>query len=338
MFVCKLCGCSGAEHFDHKDAKSGELLSIAFCQSCALVQQAEIPSDEALKIYYSHNYRTDYKNTYRPKLKYVFRAGNAAINRLRFLAQALDGTRSHSLIDIGAGGGEFVYLAQKSGFSARGIEPNQGYSEYAREEYDVRVDTLMLDALEEASADVVTLFHVFEHMAKPIETMRKIAEILSEGGYLFVEVPNILQADASPHNIFFKAHLFYYSRYTLEAAAAPFFDVVSVEDEGNLRILFRKKAEFGDVTVANNMTAVAHTKQRLHEKGWVEYVFLAGGWRKPFKKVSNFIREAILPHVKAREVLDFYLNKDRPRSKFRHAWLSLVAASAATGTFIAIAD
>jgi transcription elongation factor Elf1 len=73
MFSCKLCGASEADFSDHKDAKSKEILSIAFCQSCGLVQQAEIPSDEALKIYYSHNYRTDYKNTYKPKLKYVFR-------------------------------------------------------------------------------------------------------------------------------------------------------------------------------------------------------------------------------------------------------------------------
>lgn len=304
MFVCKLCGCSEAEHFDHKDAKSGELLSIAFCQSCGLVQQAEIPSDEALKIYYSHNYRTDYKNTYKPKLKYVFRAGNAAMNRLRFLTQAMDSARSHSLIDIGAGGGEFVYLAQKSGFSARGIEPNQGYSEYAREEYDVRVDTLMLDALEEASADVVTLFHVFEHMAKPLETMRKIAEILSEGGHLFVEVPNILQADASPHNIFFKAHLFYYSRYTLEAAAAPFFDVVMVEDEGNLRMLFRKKPVAEEMLVQSNPVAVAETRLRLHQKGWFEYLFKAGGIMKPFRRVVQIRRERALPDSKAKLLLD----------------------------------
>jgi 2-polyprenyl-3-methyl-5-hydroxy-6-metoxy-1,4-benzoquinol methylase len=338
MFSCKLCGADEAEFFDHKDAKSRDILSIAFCQSCGLVQQAEIPSDEALKIYYSHNYRTDYKNTYKPKLKYVFRAGNAALNRLKLLQRVIPKPESKSLIDIGAGGGEFVYLAQKSGFMARGIEPNQGYSEYAREQYDARVDTLMLDALENASADVVTLFHVYEHMAKPLETMRKISEILTKDGYLFVEVPNILQADASPHNIFFKAHLYYYSRYTLEAAAAPFFDIVSVEGGGNLRMLFRKKTKSLDAGISNNLTAVAHTKQRLQEKGWIEYLFMGGGWKKPFKKVASRIREASLPKVKAREILDFHLHQDDKKPILRGVFLQLSTVAAALGAFTAIAD
>jgi len=304
MFSCKLCGASEAIFSDHKDAKSKEILSIAFCQSCGLVQQAEIPSDEVLKIYYSHNYRTDYKNTYKPKLKYVFRAGNAALNRLKFLKKVIPKPNSRSLIDIGAGGGEFVYLAQKSGFMARGIEPNQGYSEYAREEYGARVDTLMLDALENASADVVTLFHVYEHMAKPLETMRKISEILTDDGYLFVEVPNILQADASPHNIFFKAHLYYYSCYTLEAAAVPFFETVLIEDEGNLRMLFRKKLAAFPVVVPQNSVAVMQTQRRLDQKGWFEYLFKAGGVFKPFRRIIQLRKERALADPSAKALLD----------------------------------
>lgn len=304
MFSCKLCGTHEAKRSEHKDAKSGEILSIAFCQSCGLVQQAEIPSDEALKIYYSHNYRTDYKNTYKPKLKYVFRAGNAALNRLKFLQRVIPKPESKSLIDIGAGGGEFVYLAQKSGFLARGVEPNQGYSEYARDEYGARVDTLMLDALENASADVVTLFHVYEHMAKPLETMRKVSEILAKDGYLFIEVPNILQADASPHNIFFKAHLFYYSRYTLEAAAAPFFETLLIEDDGNLRMLFRKKLVALPAVVPQNSAAVIQTQRRLDQKGWVEYLFKAGGVLKPFRRIIQLRRERTLADLSAKSLLD----------------------------------
>jgi 2-polyprenyl-3-methyl-5-hydroxy-6-metoxy-1,4-benzoquinol methylase len=338
MFSCKLCGADEAEFFDHKDAKSKEILSIAFCQSCSLVQQAEIPSDEALKIYYSHNYRTDYKRTYEPKLKHVFRAGNAAWKRLKFLQGSIPKSESKSLIDIGAGGGEFVYLATKSGFVASGIEPNLGYSEYARDEYGVRIDTLMLDDLRSASADVITLFHVFEHMARPLDTMRKISEVLTEGGYLLVEVPNILYTDASPHNIFFKAHLFYYSRYTLEAAAAPFFDIVSVEGGGNLRMLFRKKTKSLDAGINNNLTAVAHTKQRLQEKGWIEYLFMGGGWKKPFKKVASRIREASLPKVKAREILDLHLDQDDKKPILRGVYLQLSIVAAALGAFTAIAD
>lgn len=301
---CALCAGADCTPLKAKDAKSGQGLGIVLCNGCGFVQQKQIPTDEDLRIYYSHNYRTDYKKTYEPKLKYVHRAGKAATNRIKFL----DSVTSHKrlkLLDIGAGGGEFVYLAGKAGFEARGIEPNLGYSEFAKREYGVEIQTAMLDAIEPGSADLITLFHVFEHMAKPRETMKKLWTVLSDGGFLFVEVPNILQADASPHNIFFKAHLFYYSRYTLLSAASPYFEAVKIEDEGNLRIVFRKKTFDSEVFEPPSIDSIKLTKERLKAKGWIEYLFRAGGVFKPFRRLRQMHREFSLdPQLSPKQVLD----------------------------------
>jgi 2-polyprenyl-3-methyl-5-hydroxy-6-metoxy-1,4-benzoquinol methylase len=302
-FICKLCGSSSFRPIKTTDAKSKEELLLAFCETCSLIQQESIPSDEELRIYYSHNYRQDYKNTYAPKLKYVRRAGLAAKDRINFLKQNVK-IANKSLLDIGAGGGEFVYLASRNGFISSGVEPNEGYSDYAKKEYGVDIQTMMLDKLESASADVVTLFHVFEHMANPNSVMQKIANVLNDDGILFIEVPNILQNDASPHNIFFKAHLFYYSRYSLVTAASRYFEVIKIDDNGNLKALFKKRKVPLDGSLVPSSEEMAITQKRLKNKGWMEYLFIGGGILKPFRRIKQTMLEKNLGYPTPKELLD----------------------------------
>lgn len=302
-FMCRLCGGRDARRIEASDAKAGGPLPIGFCTGCGLVQQWTLPSAESLRIYYAHTYRSDYKGVHTPKLKHVRRAGAAALSRLAFLREAGAVRPGARLLDVGAGGGEFVYLAGKAGFAAEGIEPNVGYSEFAQAEYGARIRTMPIDDLEQASAEVVTLFHVFEHLADPLAVLRKVHGVLADGGLLCIEVPNVLQADASPHNIWFKAHLFYYSRDTLLAAASRWFEPVCVQDRGNLRVLLRRRAQPLDSVTLPGADTVAHAWRRLGEKGWREYLFAGGGLAKPWRRLRQMAAERGLRGA-PRSVLD----------------------------------
>jgi len=304
---CELCSSEELTFHEKKDAKSNTSLDITHCLNCGLIKQKDIPTDEDLKIYYSHNYRQDYKSTYSPKPKYVQRAGQAAIDRIKFLEKYIK-INNQVLIDVGAGGGEFVYIAKQSGFNSSGIEPNLGYSNFSKEQYGVNVKTAMLADVEDSSADVLTLFHVFEHMAKPHDVMKKFYQSIKDNGYLFIEVPNILQSDASPHNIYFKAHLFYYSKHTLISVASRHFDVVHVEDQGNLRILFRKRTNILETIYLPTKDELKTSQQRLNKKGWFEYLFVAGGLIKPILRIERIISEYLISKKKPREILDQLLD------------------------------
>ena len=300
---CELCGSDNLINLQKNDAKNNAELDILYCSDCSLVHQKNIPSDEELNIYYSHNYRQDYKSTYSPKPKYVHRAGLAAIDRIKFLESHIE-LSNQTLLDIGAGGGEFVYIANKRGLDARGIEPNVGYSEFSKEQYGVEVKTAMLSDVKDASADILTLFHVFEHMAKPHDVMKKLHASIKDNGYLFIEVPNILQADASPHNIYFKAHLFYYSRFTLSSLASPYFELIKVDDRGNLRMLFKKKSIPSDSFEFPTPENVAHARNRLSQKGWLEYLLIGGGILKPFSRIEKIIVESQVKKMSPKTILD----------------------------------
>ena len=119
---CSLCGNSNFKTISSKDAKSSEYLLVSMCCHCGLIQQTPTPSTDELKVYYSYNYRKDYKKSYIPKPKHVFRAGNTALQRIQFLKSS--NITTGTLLDVEAGGGEFVYLAEKLGFNSSGIEPN----------------------------------------------------------------------------------------------------------------------------------------------------------------------------------------------------------------------
>ena len=122
-----------------KDAKNNALLKVVFCKNCGMIQQNPIPSEDAVNEYYSNKYREDYKKTFTPKTKHVYRAGKLALERINFLKER--NIKNKNLLDVGAGGGEFTYLSGKLGFNSEGIEPNVGYSNFAREEYGISIQT-----------------------------------------------------------------------------------------------------------------------------------------------------------------------------------------------------
>ena len=297
---CVLCGNNALESISNRDAKFSESLLVSLCGTCGLVQQNPIPTTDTLKIYYSHHYRKDYKNTYAPKHRHVYRAGKTALRRLRFLKNAA--ISEGALLDVGGGGGEFVYLAEKWGFQATGIEPNIGYSEHASREYGSTVTTGDIDDIA-GTYDIITMFHVLEHLPSPVRAFEKLYTLLNTNGKLCIEVPWVETNDASPHNIYFKAHIFYFSADTLTACASQFFDVLTVDTSFNLKILFEAKANPTSLTLPN-AASVKRLQRRLRSKGWSEYLLKGHGMGKPVRKIIRWIDELKIQGMTPKTILD----------------------------------
>jgi len=304
IMTCALCNEDSLTLFTKKDAKSGTPLKLGRCRDCGLVQQINPPSDESLVAYYSHHYRQDYKKSYSPRARDVWRAGHAAISRLTFLGSHLSKTPSEiKLVDIGAGGGEFAYLAKKYGYEASGIEPNVGYSEFARNEYQTQVSTADLSSLAPDSADIITMFHVLEHLPNPKAAIEKLFNALRSGGHLLIEVPNILQSDASPHNIYFRAHLFYFSLSSLVTLTSPFFELVAQQSQGNLRVLLRKRLAIGS-TVYPSEHQVQSDLESFERKGWWHYLTVGRGYQKLLSRPRRIIEETVIKSDSPKDILD----------------------------------
>ncbi|PHS02504.1 MAG: hypothetical protein COA78_20855 [Blastopirellula sp.] len=212
---CCLTGSTDAVVVATRDRHLRPLCTVISVES-GLVFVDPRPSTAEVQEFYEKDYRQQYKKTLTPHKRHVYRAGLAAQNRLEVLNQF--GKPGMRLLDIGAGGGEFVYLAKQQGFDASGIEPNRGYAEYARNQYqiDIQVGSLQDIQLEPESYDLITMFHVLEHLDSPVTVLQDLVAALKFGGQLLIEVPNVECCKSSPWYKWHVGHLYHYNVPTLE--------------------------------------------------------------------------------------------------------------------------
>jgi hypothetical protein len=166
--------------------------------------------------FYAAQYRLAYKKVEEPAPHHVLRAGRLALTRLHLLRDYI--VPGAKTLDCGSGGGEFVYLARRLGCIAKGIEPNRGYANYARRELAVEIDSGMLESLDQGNErfDLITLFHVLEHIGSPAEFLRRAASMLaSADSVLAVEVPNLTASGSHPRSRYHRAHLYHFTESTL---------------------------------------------------------------------------------------------------------------------------
>ena len=216
--ACNLCQSSDGTLIAIED-RDGQPLAVTCCRRCGLAYVDPMPSREELARFYAQRYRLEYKQANRPRLKHVHRAGKVALARLD-VARRLAAPQAR-VLECGAGGGEFSYLLASRGYRLTGIEPNDGYREYAKAEYgvDLRPGTLDDNDFAAGEFDLITLFHVLEHVPDPGAALARLAGWLRTGGHLYIEVPNALTAVSSPANLYHRAHLYYFSAAPLVALA-----------------------------------------------------------------------------------------------------------------------
>ena len=138
----------------------------------------------------------------------------------RRAAQIKEIVTGRDWLDIGSSVGGLLELLEPFAGSISTVEPQ----EIARKElYDIGYDTYCsLDELGDVKFDVITLFHVFEHITNPIETLAKIKSHLRPGGKLVIEVPhandfliNLLDLDEFKYFTFWSEHLILHTRNSL---------------------------------------------------------------------------------------------------------------------------
>ena len=211
---CNLCGAREAEDLARLD-RHGKPLRTVICRKCGLVWSDPVPSEEALKKFYAEEYRLQYKGISRPTPEHVYRAGRVAAHRLRHLKKLLK--PGSVVVDVGSGGGEFVYLMRRLDFDARGVQPHEGYARYAQEELGIPLHLGFAREvrLPPASCHLVTLYHALEHMASPSEVLEHVREWLEPRGWLVIEVPNVEATCQSPGHRFHRAHLYSFNPASL---------------------------------------------------------------------------------------------------------------------------
>ncbi len=215
---CPITGGTEAVVIAERD-RHGKPLRNVMSVSSGLIYVDPQPVQD-LAAFYRDDYRVAYKQTFVPKAKHIHRAGEVALDRLAHSKNApRAGMRT---LDIGAGGGEWVYLMQRLGCVASGIEPNTGYGSFAKDQYGVEVFLGMYQEANFApgSFDLLSLFQVLEHLADPVDDLVQLSRFLKPGGLFLIEVPDILYGGMRFDHKWHEGHLYGFDRITLGAVAA----------------------------------------------------------------------------------------------------------------------
>ena len=176
------------------------------------------PSIEKLPSYYeSEDYisHTDGKRTLFERMYHLIK--NIALkNKVKLInAQSEKGT----LLDIGAGTGDFLVVAKKEGWQTTGIEPSEKAKAIAISKGVNFSDNL--SELESNSFDVITMWHVLEHVPNLEEYIIELKRLLKPTGTIVIAVPNFKSFDAQYYGKFWAAydvprHIWHFSKTAIE--------------------------------------------------------------------------------------------------------------------------
>jgi SAM-dependent methyltransferase len=221
--VCPICGCnrwkalcSAPDRFFHRN----KLYQLVRCLSCTLVRLDNPPPPEEM----AHHYGTEYHAE-------VVAAGETGIEkRWRYSRKrVLEMVQGGTLLDIGCNSGGFLRSLSGGDWDLYGVEISlpQARRAEATSGAQVFVGDILDAPFPDSSFDVITGFHVLEHVYQPVAVIKKLWEWLKPGGLLYLHVPNIQASDAYIFKSYWYGlelprHLFHFSPSSLSRLLSAF--------------------------------------------------------------------------------------------------------------------
>ena len=215
---CPVCGSGDiVDYLKTKDYfLSQESFGLMKCARCNLVFTNPRPAKSELGCYYeSDQYLSHHASSWNFQA-FVYRFLRRLNIRHKY-RQVTTFALKGRLLDVGSGTGELLRFFKQKGWDVTGIEPNDSARNYAISQHDVSVfPESYLSSLPANSFDVVSMWHVLEHVSDINERIRALSRVLKTEGVLVVALPNIDSWDANYYGSYWAAldvprHLFHFS-------------------------------------------------------------------------------------------------------------------------------
>ncbi len=237
---CPICNSTDFDQFltctdytvSHKE------FSIDQCRSCGFRFTNPRPSANELGSYYkAEEYisHSDSKKGLVNRLYHLVRR-YTLIKKLQLIVRLagvkLSASKQKQLLDIGCGTGAFLDICKRAGFTCKGIEPDGDAREHSIKTYDLDVkDEPELDNLPKASFEIITLWHVLEHVPLLNDRILQIKQLMNQSGRVIVAVPNCSSFDAKHYNKYWAAydlprHLYHFTPK----------DIISIFEKNEMKV------------------------------------------------------------------------------------------------------
>ncbi len=221
---CPICGHPDfSGYLQSKDYfLSQEDFAIECCDSCGFIFTNPIPRKEELGAYYdSEDYLSHTANKKSPIAWLYNMLRNQNISKKFKLITSYH--QMGSMLDIGCGTAEVLAHFKKNQWEVSGVEPNEPARAFAQQQHHLDIfEESQLDQWPDEKFDIISLWHVMEHVLDLDERMKQLSRLLKKRGFLFVAVPNIDSPDAKQYGKYWAGldvprHLYHFSKSSMES-------------------------------------------------------------------------------------------------------------------------
>ncbi len=217
---CPICNGQDFKNFiiceDH--TVSHESFVITQCANCDFLITNPRPSSNQIgKYYHSEDYisHTNKSNSliniiYKIARNFTLRGKLKLINKLN---------TEKSILDYGCGTGFFLDYCKKNNWKVTGIEPDENARKLATDNVGENIYPTLNTKEHPKKYDIITLWHVLEHVHNLTELLDDLKSILKKDGYLIIAVPNSASLDANIYKENWAAydvprHLYHFNQLT----------------------------------------------------------------------------------------------------------------------------
>ena len=207
---------------------SGEVFHLIRNKTYGYLETVPRPASDKLSEYYKSDDYISHTDTKRNTFEKVYHlVRHIALNKKLRLINSY-AVQSKNLLDVGCGTGDFLQVAQQNNWNVSGIEPN----EKARGIANKKTNNLVFDSdqllkFDTASFDVITLWHVLEHLPDLEMHISQFQKFLKPNGTLIIAVPNYKSYDAKYYEAFWAAydvprHLWHFNKASVSKLVSKF--------------------------------------------------------------------------------------------------------------------
>ncbi|MFA8298658.1 MAG: class I SAM-dependent methyltransferase [Hyphomicrobiales bacterium] len=221
--ACPICGSVALKSYmTTKDFfLTQEEFSISECSDCHFKFTNPRPEPEQLGKYYKSEEYISHSNNKKGFVNGIYQAVRQYTLAKKF--QAITKIKKEGkILDIGCATGELLNFFQQNKWETLGIEPDPDARNLAETNYnlDVREEEDIAN-LEDKSFDVITMWHVLEHVANLQERAERLSQLVKDDGLVVIAVPNIDSWDAKHYGDKWAAidvprHLYHFSQKNME--------------------------------------------------------------------------------------------------------------------------
>jgi 2-polyprenyl-3-methyl-5-hydroxy-6-metoxy-1,4-benzoquinol methylase len=200
---------------------SRETFKIVQCKECLFRFTNPRPEEDQLGRYYKSEDYVSHSNTKEGFINSTYQSVRkyTLLKKLQLISKYF---KTGNILDIGCGTGEFLNTCKNAKWNTIGIEPDDDARSMAIKNFglDVRKES-ELKNLKDQSFDVISMWHVLEHVPKLNERVEELRRLIKPNGLIIIAVPNCDSLDAKIYKEFWAAydlprHLYHFTPKDIE--------------------------------------------------------------------------------------------------------------------------